>query len=177
MIFLSFLILILFSSCQTINPAEDQTQYYTAKDFSAVLTSTGYGKNSNLLPKYSEGTFSNIFQDDETFYKFKTNPTDSTGSSTNSFTITLNFPENTTVTSIKSYFQTNSSTTPSFSVKKTTSTESKSVTATFQNDSEFSIPIKDSVSQIEITISINKYVSSAESAYYLSILKLIPEFS
>lgn len=99
---------IFFSACSTINSAQDGTLYYNSNSFNATLTSTGYGKNSNLLKNYSEGEFQNIFSEDNTFFKFKTNTTDSTGSSTNSVTIKIDFPQKKYVKSLKTFFQTNS---------------------------------------------------------------------
>ena len=122
---------LIFSACSTINPAQDGTLYYSSSTFTATLTSTGYGKNSNLLKDYSEGEFSNIFSENENFFKFKTNTTDSTGSSTNSVTIKIDFPQKKYVKSIKTLFQTNSATNPSFSVKTFILEESKNISSSF----------------------------------------------
>ena len=96
-----FFLSIFFSACSTINSAQNGTLYYNSNSFNATLTSTGYGKNSNLLKNYSEGEFQNIFSEDDTFFKFKTNTTDSTGSSTNSVTIKIDFPQKKYVKSLK----------------------------------------------------------------------------
>ena len=164
-----------FSACSTINSAQDGTLYYNSNSFNATLTSTGYGKNSNLLKNYSEGEFQNIFSEDETFFKFKTNTTDSTGSSTNSVTIKIDFPQKKYVKSLKTFFQTNSVTNPSFSIKTFILDESKNITSSFsQNEQE--IDISSEINAIEISLSLNKYTSSQKNSYYLSIIKLIPIF-
>ena len=166
---------IFFSACSTINSAQDGTLYYTSNSFNATLTSTGYGKNSNLLKNYSEGEFQNIFSEDNTFFKFKTNTTDSTGSSTNSVTIKIDFPQKKYVKSLKTSFQTNSKANPSFSIKTFILEESKNITSSFSQN-EQKIDISSEINSIEISLSLNKYTSSQKNSYYLSIIKLIPIF-
>lgn len=166
---------LIFSACSTINPAQDGTLYYSSSTFTATLTSTGYGKNSNLLKDYSEGEFSNIFSENENFFKFKTNTTDSTGSSTNSVTIKIDFPQKKYVKSIKTLFQTNSATNPSFSVKTFILEESKNILSPF-SQAEQDIDISSEINSIEISLTLNKYSSSQKNSYYLSIIKLIPIF-
>lgn len=169
---------IIFSACSTINPAIDGTLYYTSENFSATLTSTGYGKNSNLLEKYSGGDFSSIFQNNENSFTFNTNTIDSTGSSTNSITITIEFPAITNVKNILTNINSNIEK-PSISVKKfkdeTTTSETVSLPS-YQTDTDFNIIIEENIKKLEITFSLSKYNSQEPANSYISIYKLIPQF-
>lgn len=170
LIFSSFI----FFSCSDINPASNQTLHYSSEDFSATLTTTGYGKNSTLLPSYSKGNFSSVFQDNSSYFLAKTNTTDSTGSQSNSFTVTIQFPHPVIITSLQTEFDTNSESSPSFSVKKIAGETTTTVTTAWSSSQ--TISINDAVEKLEVSITLNKYTNNIKNNYYLKLIKIIPQF-